>query len=65
MIPPQPAVLEIQEVQKVMTQEIVLKGDMKESAAIEVVGHSQELNCSIINKTDRSDVTIYCKNESL
>lgn len=48
-----------------MTQEIVLKGDVKEQAAIEVVGHPWELSSSIINKTDRSDVTAYCKNESL
>lgn len=42
-----------------MTQEMVLKGDVKESVAIEMVGHPWELNSSIINKTDRPDVTAY------
>lgn len=47
-----------------MTQEIVLKGDVKESSAIEVRGHPWELNSSNIKRTDQSDVIAWYKNES-
>lgn len=44
-----------------MTQEIVLKGDIKESSATEVIGHPWGLSSSNINRIDQSDVLFGAK----